>query len=66
MMSKYDITVSDIYDKGMSKKISVHADNVHSAHKQGLRYSNALREEISKIMCNDKLVYTFRNGFTEE
>ena len=65
-MSKYDITVSDIYDKGKSKKISLNAPNVQNAHKQGLRYTNALREEILKIMQNDRLVYTFRSGFTEE
>lgn len=66
MMSKYDITISDIYEKGKSKKISIDAVNVYIAHKQGLKHTNALREEISKIMQGDKLVYSFKNGFSEE
>jgi hypothetical protein len=66
MMNRYDITISDIYEKGKSKKISIDATNVYSAHKQGLRHTNALREEILKIMREDNLVYSFKNGFSEE
>lgn len=66
MMSKYDITISDVYERGKSRKISIDAADVYIAHKQGLKYTNALREEISKIMQGDRLVYTFKNGFSEE
>lgn len=65
-MSKYEITVSDIYEKGKSKKINIDAANVYIAHKQGLKHANALREEILKIMQGDKMVYSFKNGFSEE
>ena len=65
-MNKYEITVSDIYEKGKNKKVLIESVDVYSAHKKGLKYSNALREEISKIMHGEKLVYSFRNGFSEE
>ena len=65
-MNKYEITVSDIYEKGKSKKVLIDSLNVYSAHKTGLKYTNALREEISKIMHGEKIVYSFRNGFSEE
>lgn len=65
-MNKYEITVSDIYEKGKSKKMFIESQDVYSAHKKGLKYTNALREEISKIMHGDKLVYSFKSGFSEE
>lgn len=65
-MNKYDITINDIYEKGKVKKLSINSINVYEAHKQGLNHANALREEISKIMCGDNIVYTFKNGFSEE
>lgn len=66
MMNKYDVTINDIYEKGNSKKITVQAIDVYNAHKKGLKHTNALREEISKIMLDEKIVYTFRTGFSEE
>lgn len=65
-MNIYDVYIEDIYDRVKNKKISVKDINVYMAHKKGLEQTNALREEISKILLDGKLVYTFKNGFSEE
>jgi hypothetical protein len=65
-MNKYEISINDIYERGKGKKITVESLDVYSAHKLGLKHTNALREEISKIMLNDKMVYNFKNGFFAE
>lgn len=65
-MNKYDLLIEDIYNRENNKKINVQAINVYSAHKEGLKNTNALREEISKITKNGNVVYTFKNGFSEE
>jgi len=65
-MNKYDISINDIYERDKSKRVTVESPNVYQAHKTGLKYTNALREEISKIMLGDKMVFTFKNGFSEE
>lgn len=65
-MNKYEIYIDDIYNKGKTKKIAVESINVYNAHKQGLKNTNALREEISKIVLNGNVVYTFKHGFSEE
>lgn len=65
-MNTYDIQIEDIYDRNKSKRISVNEINVYLAHKEGLKHTNSIREEISKIDLNGKSVYTFKNGFSEE
>lgn len=65
-MNKYEIYIEDIYNKGKTKKAYVESTNVYLAHKKGLESTNALREEISRIVSNDKTVFTFKNGFSEE
>jgi len=65
-MNKYEIYIEDIYNKGKTKKVEVESINVYLAHKKGLKFANALREEISRIVTNDKTVFTFKNGFSDE
>jgi len=65
-MNKYEITIEDIYDSKKAKKIALEGINVYMVHKQGLKHTNALREEISKITLNGRVVYTFKSGFSEE
>lgn len=65
-MNNYDVHIEDIYDRNINKKISIRDINVYMAHKKGLKSTNALREEISRICTDGKVVYTFKNGFSEE
>jgi hypothetical protein len=65
-MNKYEVHIEDIYNKEGSKKLFVEDINVYRAHKKGLNSTNALREEISRIIKDGKTVYTFKNGFCEE
>lgn len=65
-MNKYTVFIEDIFNKGINKNYTVYDINAYNAHKQSLKYANALREEISKILRDDKVVYTFKNGFCEE
>lgn len=65
-MNKYEIYISDIYEKEKNKKMALEAINVYEAHKKGLKYTNSIREEILKILSNNGVVYTFKNGFNEE
>ena len=65
-MNKYVVNINDIYEKDKNKKVIIESVNVIEAHKLGLKHTNALREEISKIMLGDKVVYTFKGGFFEE
>ena len=64
-MNRYEIYIEDIYNKE-DKKIILDEINVYKAHKMGLKNTNALREEIVKIIKDGKVVYTFKNGFNEE
>lgn len=65
-MKSYEVIVEDIYDKNKSKKVKLDAVNVYLAHKDGLKHANALREEISKIICKGKIVFTYSSGFSED
>ena len=65
-MNSYDLIIDDIYSRENSKKITLKAINVYIAHKEGLKQTNALREEISKITKNGNTVFTFKSGFSEE
>lgn len=65
-MNTYDVYIEDIYERNKSKKITVRDINVFLAHKQGLNSTNALREEISRVVCDGKVVYTYSGGFNEE
>lgn len=65
-MNKYDIYIEDIFDRSKSKQVSVQSTNVYLAHKEGLKNTNAIREEISKIIKSGNVVFTFKNGFSEE
>jgi len=65
-MNKYDIYIEDIFDRNKSKHVSVESINVYIAHKEGLKKTNAIREEISKIIKSGNVVFTFKNGFSEE
>ena len=65
-MKRYEVVIEDIYEKGSSKKMHIDAINAQLAHKQGLKQTNALREEISKIFHDGKPVYSFKGGFLED
>jgi len=65
-MKRYEVVIEDIYEKGKSKKINIDAINAQLAHKSGLNQTNALREEISKIIHDGKPVYSFKGGFSED
>jgi hypothetical protein len=65
-MNKYTVFIEDIFNKNINKSYNINEINVYAAHKQGLKNTNALREEISKIIRDEKIVYTFKNGFCEE
>lgn len=65
-MKHYNLIVQDIYEKEKQKHISVDARNSQLAHKEGLKQTNALREEIAIIRDNaNNIVYTYRDGFVE-
>jgi hypothetical protein len=65
-MNKYDIYIEDIFDRSKTKQVSILSTNVYLAHKEGLKSTNAIREEISKIIKSGNVVFTFKNGFSEE
>jgi hypothetical protein len=65
-MKQYELLIEDIYDRNKNKRITVKDVNVYMAHKSGLKYTNALREEISRINSGDRTVFTFKTGFQEE
>jgi hypothetical protein len=65
-MNSYDVYIDDIYERNRTKKITVREANAFLAHKQGLKATNALREEISRVVCDNRVVYTFGGGFNEE
>jgi hypothetical protein len=65
-MKTYTVIVEDIFDKKKSKKFTLQDINVFMVHKNSLKNVNALREEVSRIICDDKVVYTFKDGFKEE
>lgn len=64
-MNTYSVTVEDIYDKSKEKKFQVNEKNAILAHKASLSKTNALREEITKIISSGKLVYSIKDGFSE-
>lgn len=64
-MNIYDVVVEDIYDKSNTKKFSVSQPNAKLAHKHGLKYCNALREEISKITLKGKVLFSLKAGFLD-
>lgn len=65
-MNTYNIVVQDIYEKEKQKHVAVVAQNAQLAHKNGLRHTNALREEISLIRDKqNNVVFTYRDGFVE-
>lgn len=65
-MKKYEVVIEDIYEKGKTKKINIDAINAQLAHKNGLKHTNALREEISKVIHEGKTVFSFKSGFSED
>jgi hypothetical protein len=65
-MKRYEVYIEDIYNKEKSKKMIIDSFNAFEAHKNGLKYTNALREEITKITTNSVTVYNFKSGFNEE
>lgn len=65
-MKSYRLVVQDIYEKSRYKEVAVRADNSQLAHKEGLKHTNALREEIALIKDNnEKVVFTFKDGFVD-
>jgi hypothetical protein len=65
-MNSYNITIQDIYEKNKQKYFVIEEINTQLAHKAGLKYTNALREEISLIRdCNNNIVFSFRDGFID-
>lgn len=65
-MNTYTVIIEDIYDKSKTKKIQLSESNAFLAHKQGLKDTNALREEIVKITKDGRTVYALKSGFMEE
>jgi nicotinic acid phosphoribosyltransferase len=65
-MDTYSLTIQDIYEKEKQKHISVQARNAQLAHKEGLKQTNALREEIALIRNKKNIVFTFKDGFLSE
>jgi hypothetical protein len=64
-MNKYEIMIEDIYDKNKSKSVFVYQSNAFLAHKEGLNYTNALREDIIRITNKGKMVFNIRAGFVD-
>lgn len=63
-MKTYNVIIQDIYEKDKQKFVKVNAINSQIAHKEGLKDTNALREEIALIKdSSNNTVYTFRDGF---
>lgn len=64
IMNTYNITIQDIYERGKQKHFVIEELNPQLAHKSGLKYTNALREEILLIRDNtNKIVFNFKDGF---
>ena len=65
-MKSYRLAIQDIYEKNRYKEVAVRAINSQLAHKEGLKQTNALREEIALIKDNnDRVVFTFKDGFVD-
>lgn len=65
-MNSYNLIVQDIYERDRQKHIAVKACNSQLAHKEGLRHTNALREEIAIIRDNsNNIVFTYKDGFLD-
>jgi hypothetical protein len=64
-MKQYSLIIQDIYEKEKQKNIRVKTTNAQLAHKEGLKHTNALREEIALIREDKNIVYTYRDGFLE-
>jgi hypothetical protein len=65
-MKSYRLAIQDIYEKNRYKEVTVRASNSQLAHKEGLKQTNALREEIALIKDNnDRVVFTFKDGFVD-
>lgn len=63
-MKAYNVTVQDIYEKNKQKHLVIEETNPQLAHKAGLRFTNAIREEISLIKDrSNNVVFTFKDGF---
>ena len=63
-MDNFNISIQDIYEKNSQKNITVRALNSQLAHKEGLKSTNALREEIAIIRDGKKnIVFTYKDGF---
>lgn len=48
-----------------TKKVDTEAIDVYLAHKQLLKHTNQLQEDITHIYQGDRLVYTLISGFKE-
>jgi len=65
-MTPYNLIVQDIYEREKQKHIQVRANDPQLAHKAGLKYTNALREEIAIIRDErNNIVFTYKDGFTD-
>ena len=65
-MKQYSVIIQDIYEKESQKHLKVEALNAQLAHKQSLRSTNALREEIALIKDQkNNVVYTYKDGFAD-
>lgn len=63
-MKQYSLIIQNIYEKEKQKSIKVQSINPQIAHKEGLRFTNALREEIALIRDDkNNIVYTYKDGF---
>ena len=65
-MKKYNIIIQDIYEQEKQKHVSVDATSSYEAHKEGLKHTNALREEIVIVKdTHNKVVFSFKDGFIQ-
>jgi ABC-type transport system involved in cytochrome c biogenesis ATPase subunit len=63
-MKKYNVIVQDIYERNKQKHITIQAVDHYLAHKNGLKHTNALREEIAIIRDqNNSIVFSYKDGF---
>lgn len=65
-MKTYNLIIQDVYEREKQKHINVKAANSQLAHKEGLKHTNALREEIAIVRDNNNnIVFTYKDGFTD-
>lgn len=62
-IDKFTAHIKDLHSK-KAKKITINADDAHTAHKKALDYCNQLTQDIIKITNGEKAeVFNIEEGF---